>query len=202
VLAWPQHLDPHLDDKLLHMQGSVVLVPLDGSALAEEALPLAGELAQQYGRGLLLLHVLPVGFQPAAGPQTYERGEEDAQEQEHQARQYLATVRARMLGEMSSAPIPVEFMVKRGNPSNEIVRTAEVHPGSAVVMSTRGRTGLARLLLGSVTSDVLRRAPVPVFIVPPNVKASNGSTHDREADVRPATLAGNTSEQSQVNLGR
>ena len=43
----------------------------------------------------------------------------------------------------------------------------ETHPGSLIVMTTHGRRGLERFFVGSVTSDVVRRAHVPVLVIPP-----------------------------------
>ena len=54
-----------------------------------------------------------------------------------------------------------------GDPATEIVRVAADHSADVIVMGTHGRTGLSRLLLGSVAEAVLRKAPCPVF----NLKA-------------------------------
>jgi nucleotide-binding universal stress UspA family protein len=172
VLAWPQHLSPELDAALLHTPGSLVIVPLDGSPRAEEALPLATELAARFGRNLLLLRVVPTHGEPRAGaaPDGEQvRGTEFAGAE---VRAYLADVRKRLLGPVGGK-VPVETMVKHGEPTGEIDRAAQLHPGSVVVMSTRGRGELARLVLGSVSEGVIRCAPTPVLIVPPKVATIN-----------------------------
>jgi nucleotide-binding universal stress UspA family protein len=170
VLAWPQHLSPELDAVLLHTPGSLVIVPLDGSPRAEEALPLAAELAAHFGRSLLLLRVVPTHGEQrvGVGPDGEQVSGIDFLEAE--ARAHLADVRERFLG-LGGGKMQVETMVKHGEPTGEIERAARLHPGSVIVMSTRGRGELARLVLGSVSEGVIRSAPTPVLIVPPKVSA-------------------------------
>lgn len=183
VLAWPHHLSPELDAVLLHMPGSLVIVPLDGSCRAEEALPHAVELAMQYGRSLLLLRVLPAAAgreprrdlreiriegHPERHPEPDAELVGEAERAEVEARAYLADVRERLLA-LVGGSAAVETMVKRGEPTAEIVRTAELHPGSVIAMSTHGRNEIARLVLGSVTEGVIDASPAPVLIVPPGV---------------------------------
>jgi len=55
--------------------------------------------------------------------------------------------------------------VKRGNPYEEIIDLASTQPVDMIVMSTHGRTGPQRLVIGSVTEKVVRTAPCPVFTV-------------------------------------
>ncbi len=61
--------------------------------------------------------------------------------------------------------VPVDRRLLVGDPATEIVRIAEEEPCDVVVMGTHGRTGLGRLLMGSVAEEVLRKAPCPVLTV-------------------------------------
>jgi nucleotide-binding universal stress UspA family protein len=61
--------------------------------------------------------------------------------------------------------VEVEYRVAEGEPAAEVVRLARVLAANLIVMGTHGRTGLGRLLLGSVAEAVLRRAPCPVLTV-------------------------------------
>ena len=62
--------------------------------------------------------------------------------------------------------VPVIMVVAAGNPADEIVRYAAGHQIDLVVLGTHGRTGVSRLLLGSVAERVLGTAPCPVLVVP------------------------------------
>jgi nucleotide-binding universal stress UspA family protein len=75
---------------------------------------------------------------------------------------------------------PVETRLERGDPASEILRTADEFGADLIVMGTHGRSGLGRLLMGSVAEAVLREAPSPVLIarsaLPVPRAASSGST--------------------------
>lgn len=67
------------------------------------------------------------------------------------------------LGEMKG--INVESVLLEGNPSDELIRYAEENEMDIIVMGTLGKTGLDRLLLGSVAGNVVRHSKVPVMVV-------------------------------------
>lgn len=171
VLVWPEGLDPSADALFLCSHCSLIIAPLDGGELAERALPFAITFAREYGRTLLLLHVAPAPFPLGSGPTGRALAGETLKAEEVGARRYLGAVRERLERE---AGIHVECMLKVGNPATEIARTAEVHPGSLIVMSTHGRGGLSRALLGSVAAEVIRRTPAPALIVPPAAMPPGG----------------------------
>jgi nucleotide-binding universal stress UspA family protein len=75
----------------------------------------------------------------------------------------------------------VETLTEIGYPEEAIVRVARNHNVDAIIMSTHGRTGLNRLLLGSVTHRVLNEAPCPVFVIP-NKPAKGERVADRERE--------------------
>ncbi len=132
-----------------------VLVPLDGSELAEQALPLAELLAQQSGGKLRLLQAMPpiVATPEAAIP---------IEPILEQADDYLKRVAARL----ADTGVQATTSSRYGFPTDSILE-AGADPGvGLIVMSTQGRTGLARAIMGSVAENVLRQAEVPVFLVP------------------------------------
>lgn len=61
---------------------------------------------------------------------------------------------------------PVKVFVERGNPFDEIVRTAEEWKADLIVIGTHGRKGFSHLFIGSVAEKVVRHSPVPVLVVP------------------------------------
>ena len=141
---------------------SRLVVPLDGSALSEAAIPVAAELARQIGVGLHLVRVAepPVIWESVAGGSlpggTYEgtfAGELE------RAGTYLTGQERHITG----GDLAVSSESRYGSPADEIL--LGLVPGDMVVMSTHGRGGLRRWVLGSVTERLVREAPVPVMIV-------------------------------------
>ncbi len=142
-----------------------ILVPLDGSELAERALPLAVKLAAQGGSRLILLRVPVFDLPESLLPPVVER--QDARWREytpedavHAATAYLERIAARLTEQGSQ----VETRVVEGDPAGIILDLAEMEQISLIVMSPRGITGLARWVFGSVTERVLRQAPCPVLV--------------------------------------
>lgn len=145
--------------------GTKILVPLDGSALAEEALPHAVDLARALGAKLHLVRVVV----PA---HTYWAGEMAAfsyvsptmiDDEEREATSYLDDLVARCQTEGVAATRSVRVE----NAALGIVATAEDEGVSFIVMATHGRTGLMRTLLGSVALQVLHESDVPILLVHP-----------------------------------
>jgi nucleotide-binding universal stress UspA family protein len=129
-----------------------VLIPLDGSALAERALPLAQQLANAAKGRLRLLWVVPSETGGASGARAEEA---DKAEAIH----YLQKVADRL------APANVDLEVRAGDPATEILACLAESKADLVVMSTHGRSGLGRWIYGSVADQVMREAPVPVVLV-------------------------------------
>jgi nucleotide-binding universal stress UspA family protein len=135
-----------------------ILVPVDFSDASLEALRHAKELALTYGAQITLLHAVEEVIYPSAygvepanlpGPQVIERVEES-------------------LAELARTEIGYEHVTveaKVGYAPSTILDHAETNEVDLVVIATHGRTGLERMLLGSVAERVLRRAPAPVFTV-------------------------------------
>ncbi|MBI3634829.1 MAG: universal stress protein [Candidatus Rokubacteria bacterium] len=140
------------------MKIETILVPLDGSALAEAALPTAlGLLAEQPGTTLLLLR---------AAEATTMLGDPVAAQVDvvREAEEYLKTLAARL----STWKAPkVETAVWYGAPAPAIVEAARVANADLIVMSTHGRSGIGRLVLGSVAESVLRGTSTPILLVRP-----------------------------------
>jgi len=129
-----------------------LLVPLDGSAQAAVALPLARALAQQTGAVVRLLRVVP-----PAGP-----GEKDQGAIE--AKNNLSEIAA----ELTAGGVRVDTGVRPDDdPGAAIVREARDWGASAIVMATHGRSGLARVVRGSVAQRVVAESPVPVVLLRP-----------------------------------
>ena len=142
-----------------------IMIPLDGSALAENALEPGLALAERSGADVVLLRV-PVYWEVPAAAATYEflRPEQTRERIYERAERYLRSIR-QVKHDLS---IPLQLQVAEGDVAGTIVDTAAASGIDLIVMSTHGRTGLRRWLLGSVTEKVLRSAPCPVLAVRSN----------------------------------
>jgi nucleotide-binding universal stress UspA family protein len=133
-----------------------ILVPLDGSPRSEGIFPLLGRLPAPLEVELLLLRVCPRAWTSgleSAVPIPDEAGEADA-------RASLERIERRLrLGGR-----PVRSLVRSGEPAEAILRTADEEAVGLIALSTHGRSGLSRLLLGSTAETVLRSARVPLFL--------------------------------------
>ncbi|MGZ3581141.1 MAG: universal stress protein [Ktedonobacterales bacterium] len=163
LLIWPGAMNPQARDEWLTDSRSVVIVPVDGGELAEQAIPTAETFARDFGIPLLLFRAIPPVVMPGIGFHVAQFERQALAAEEHAALHYLRELR-RNLSRTSGAPI--ETLIGAGDPSAAILDLAGSHPGSLIVMSTRGRSGFTRFLLGSVTFEVLHRTHVPLVIVP------------------------------------
>lgn len=175
---------------LLVSPAALVIVPLDGSMLAEGALPYATALATAYGRGLLLVRVVPRLALLGAGAETRLLEAEAQQDENRKALRYLKLVRRYLIQQTPS--LTVQTALRVGDPARELLRIAEAHPDSLLVLSTHGRGGLARFMVGSVAAAIARRATSPLLIVPAAAQARDMRTSNtiRRRPTRAATSSG------------
>jgi len=147
-----------------------ILVPLDGSELAERALIPAFAMAEKFQSEVVLLRVsmaesITVGL-PALAPHVYALGRVGVRRDEQQAEAYLNGIKTRWRG--SGVPINVESLW--GAPPEMIVAAANEQQVDLIVMSTHGRSGVDRLIYGSVAEAVIRGVHMPVLLVPSKVR--------------------------------
>jgi nucleotide-binding universal stress UspA family protein len=140
-----------------------ILVPLDGSALAEQALPYAKQIAQATGASFHLLEVLS----PADVELEVSHWPPDAEADPAYGRRIrLARSYLQKLAEqLQTNGIDCTYRVMRGDPRTAICSIARRSRIDMVVMSTHGHTGLSRWVLGSVANQVIHRADCPVLVV-------------------------------------
>ncbi len=152
-----------------------ILVPLDGSPLAEQALPYAQALLAP-GAALILLAVVEES-EPIAGRWDSPLTALDAMRsvREQQAHDDLRRAAATLRGEQ---PL-VRLQVMSGDPADQIVRTAAAQPVELIAMTTHGRGALGRWIFGSVADRVARSATVPVLLVRPSPDTSQPVTISR-----------------------
>lgn len=142
---------------------ATIVVPLDGSELAEQALAPAILLARKAGLGLILLRVLSSEIQSYLQDPSFAGAWRDmAEETEANGEEYLQTVTARVRGEGVDR---VQSKLLHGAPAEIIVDFVRDTPGCMVAMTTHGRSGIGRWVVGSVAERVARHSPRPVLLL-------------------------------------
>ena len=157
-----------------------ILVPLDGSKLAEAALDVAVDLTAGAPVTYVLIRAAEAHALPVADPM------EAQVKVVREAEEYLGAVRARLAERNITDVVPGVWY---GPAAATIVEAAHAKKVDLIVMSTHGRSGLGRLILGSVAEAVLRGTTVPVLIVrahdaplePPPGRAEARSGKERSA---------------------
>lgn len=145
-----------------------VLVPLDGSPFAEQALPYALGIVRRAGAELELMHVhvLYALTEPACARYSFEP--EIDEEHRGQEQLYLDGT-AKWLAAVS--PATMTTTVVDGLGANSILQRVHARKANLIVMTTHGRGSLGRMVLGSVADEVVRQAAVPVLLVRPEKPA-------------------------------
>ncbi|MBI4492945.1 MAG: universal stress protein [Chloroflexi bacterium] len=162
VRAWQEEVPPLGGHPRL-------LVPLDGSTFALAALPVAVGVADSLGGGELVLvraAQLPEHAVVAEG-RVIAYVDQQLESLKAEAQDYVQEVAGRLAKEHPA--LQVQFEVRVGPPAEAIVAASREHSASMVVMATHGRTGLSRLLLGSVAGAVLRLGSLPLLLVRPQM---------------------------------
>ncbi|HEY7790009.1 MAG TPA: universal stress protein [Vicinamibacterales bacterium] len=134
-----------------------VLCPIDFAASSAEVLASAAAIARYHGAKLTVLHVAG-GYPVPAGPTPGRR---------QPARAFWLQRLREITADLREAQEGVAVAVREGEPVRRILEEASIGRADLIVMGTQGRSGLNRLLLGSVAEAVLRRASCPVLTVPP-----------------------------------
>jgi nucleotide-binding universal stress UspA family protein len=138
------------------------MVPLDGSAFGEHALPLAMSIARRAGASVQLVHVHQVVSPVVMGVALPDHSEPALRDLE---RAYLETMTKRL---EAAAPVPVSLALLEGDAVADVLRQqAEALPADLIVLCTHGRGALARFWLGSVADELVRHCHVPMLLVRP-----------------------------------
>jgi nucleotide-binding universal stress UspA family protein len=155
-----------------------ILYPTDFSPRSEYAFGLACSLARDHGSRLIVLHVIEQPVFAYPGVMTAPPPPLPSAEERQALRAKLDEIRP------DDETIPVVHLLVQGDPSLSILQIAKEHPCDLIVMGTHGRTGLGRLLMGSVAEEVLRKASCPVL----TVKAPSSAVSPKESS--PAESSG------------
>ena len=149
-----------------------MLIPLDGSNLAEQVLPYARVLAQKLHLPVELLAVVDVVGLAASLP-----AEDKKQVENLIVQTWRSSDESLKRISKTFSGISVTCAVEKGRPGDVVVEKAAVDTGILIAMATHGRSGIDRWLLGSVAEKVLRGTKNPLLLV----RAANGRQSDGEA---------------------
>jgi len=136
------------------MAQKTIVFPTDFSTASDAALVHAAALARQSGARLLIVHVEEPPVAYGGGELYYGLPEPDSE----RILKMLEDVKP------CDPSVPYAHRLMMGDPAGEIVRIAADEQAEMIVLGTHGRTGMTRLLMGSVAEAIVRRAPCPVLV--------------------------------------
>ncbi|HEV8453092.1 MAG TPA: universal stress protein [Gaiellales bacterium] len=150
-----------------------ILLGLDGSPESARALDLATKIAAEDSAHIEVVHVREYMIAGRAGMQTTRANEED-----------LEAIVRKQVDELAGGGTDVSLTVvssTTGGPAHALADQAGDSRADVIIVGTRGHTGLAGLLLGSVTQRLLHISPCPVMAVPAPVGAKHGAERSESA---------------------
>jgi nucleotide-binding universal stress UspA family protein len=144
-----------------------ILVPIDWSKPSLRAFDLAATLAQKHDTQLVVLYVVPLPTVMYGPP----------------PESYLEHLREELLRLGPTDPdTRIQHLLSEGDPARAILQAVRDNQCDMIVMGTHGRTGVRRLLMGSVAEEVVRKAPCPVITVKAlRAKSRRGRDYQRSA---------------------
>jgi nucleotide-binding universal stress UspA family protein len=136
-----------------------ILHPTDFSEHSDYAFRFACSLARDHGARLMVLHVLERPLLTYTGVMTAPPPPPPSAEQRQGVQEQLHRIKP------PDPAIAVEHLLEEGDPATAILQVAQERRCELIAMGTHGRTGLGRLLMGSVAEQIVRKAPCPVLTV-------------------------------------
>jgi nucleotide-binding universal stress UspA family protein len=150
-----------------------ILFATDFSPAAAHAIPFIKKIARHFDSSLVALHVKPPVVNPMTQPGTWPVDLEAAKVFDKEHRKELLD---------TFAGINTEVVIEEGNIQSRLDKAIQKYDADLVIIGTRGRTGLVKMLLGSVAEEIFRTVPCPVLTVGPHSEAA-------KADIREILFA-------------
>lgn len=151
-----------------------ILLPLDGSAVSEQALPYAVAQAERFGAELILLRVV----EPFPHVRGLSAG--DLSRIRQQTAEWTRTYLKRLATSVREQGVTVQMATLEGRPNLAILEFSETNQVDLIVICTRGRSGFSRWLMGSIADRVVRGADIPVLLIRA-AKQGEGEAEQRRA---------------------
>lgn len=142
-----------------------ILIPLDGSDLSEQILTHALALGRPFGAAYVLVRLVDAAEDEAISSGAQPSLEVEYSQRRHEAQQYLDGVAHRL--QATGVQTEAHVVVSR-QPALAIIEGAHTYNANLIAMATHARSGIARLLVGSVTDKVMRGATVPTLLYHPD----------------------------------
>lgn len=149
----------------------VIIVPLDGSRGSNKAVDHALAIAKQFDSEVILMriatpsraNIAPVGMPQQVAPSevVWEAMEDENRRNLARVRDYLNSKRR----QLRAAGVKANVYAAIGAPAEQILKVANQEKADLIVMTTRGRGGIKRALLGSVADEVIRSATAPTLVI-------------------------------------
>jgi nucleotide-binding universal stress UspA family protein len=136
-----------------------ILIAIDGSPLSVKVAEWGYALSQKLNANAALVHIINTDMIMGTG-ETYVSPQQIIDELKREGKELMN----KTIQHLGNEKI-LEFLAE-GNPQEEILKTAQEWGAGFIVIGTHGRTGIKRLLMGSVAENVLRHSKCPVFIIP------------------------------------
>jgi nucleotide-binding universal stress UspA family protein len=137
-----------------------ILVPLDGSETSEAVLPSVERLATAFGAGICLLHVVPTMVIPVT-MEGYANCEQITVACTKEGEGYLRKIEKRF----KAKGFQVESLLLNGDEAQRILEQSDRKEINLIAMTTHGRSGVSRWVMGSTAEKVVRHAAKPIFLV-------------------------------------
>ncbi len=157
-------------------------MPLDGSRSGARALPFATEVARRFGAELILVRIVRMALLTVPSDQSAIISPSAASLIVESAKRHQAAIvtRARLylqskLRRINEAGVRGMYFVLSGSPGDRIIEFCRCHEIDMVVMSTTGKGGLRRVLLGSVADQIIRESGLPVLVIGPQHSKEDSS---------------------------
>jgi len=140
-----------------------IVVPLDGSPLAEKILPTVSRWAQALDVEVTLIRAFDFPTAAYVGSASYIPDYDKFREEAH--REAAVYLRGKEEWLVAEGVRTVSILTLEGSAADEIIGYAQTAPGAVIAMSSHGRSGVQRWMLGSVTEKIVRHAADPVLVV-------------------------------------
>ena len=137
-----------------------ILVPLDGSEISEAVLPEIEKLASAFGSSICLLHVVPTPFFPGS-MEPIVQYETITEAFTKGGEAYLRKIEKRL----KAKGFHVESLLLNGDEAQRILEQGDRKDITLIAMTTHGRSGVSRWVMGSVAEKIVRHATKPIFLV-------------------------------------
>ncbi|WP_255192565.1 universal stress protein [Natronobeatus ordinarius] len=152
-----------------------ILVPTDGSEAAEKAAPYAARLASTFDATLHVMYVVDTeAISQTLGSEQVDRIETGQFGEMRELHEEAAGAIDRIREHTEAEGVTIDPVIEAGVPHEAIVRFAEEEDVDLVVMTSQGRQGVRRALLGSVTERVARTTTIPVLVVDADTEPTEG----------------------------